>query len=133
MHGHWRLTMPDAVMSASDKKTSYKKGLIAEKSAALLLRLKGYKILQCRYKTRYGEIDIIARQGRLVAFVEVKARRDQRTALEAVSLRSQKRIYDTASYFLSEYPDFQDYDMRFDVISVAPGKFPVHFENMWQA
>lgn len=123
------LTMPGAAMSASD--TSYKKGLMAEKMAALLLRIKGYKILQSRYKTRFGEIDLIARQGKTLIFVEVKARPDERRALEAISLRAQKRIYDTASFYLAEHPDFQNFEMRFDVISVAPGKLPVHSENMW--
>ncbi len=112
-------------------KTAYAKGLYAETLATMMLRVKGYKILKTRYKTRFGEIDIIASKKNLLAFIEVKARKDKAGALEAVSLKSQERIANAARFFLSEYPDYNNFDMRFDVISVIPGKVPNHHKNMW--
>jgi len=66
------------------RKTGYSKGLRAETLAAWYLRFKGYRILAMRYKTRVGEIDLIARRGRSLVFAEVKWRPDRRTAMEAV-------------------------------------------------
>ncbi|MEZ5759409.1 MAG: YraN family protein [Emcibacteraceae bacterium] len=58
------------------KKKAYKWGQLAELFASLMLRFKGYSIVARRYKTRVGEIDIIARKGPLTIFCEVKARDD---------------------------------------------------------
>ena len=125
--------MPAVVMSISENDmTAHARGLATEKAAALLLRLKGYKILAQRYKTPSGEIDIIAAKGRTVSFVEVKRRRDTDTALYAISPRAQRRITQTAEIFLAENPQYADYNMRFDVISQRSGHFPMHHKNMWQ-
>lgn len=112
--------------------TSYKKGLWAEKAAIILLRLKGYRILEHRYKTPYGEIDVIARRGETIAFVEVKARKSKQDALEAISPKAQKRIYDAAALYLSAHTEYSAFEMRFDVISVMPGQLPIHDQDMWR-
>ena len=64
-------------------KKTYQFGLFAEKIAILLLRLKGYQILKWRYKSYYGEIDIVAKKSRVIIFVEVKAR-IKKTLIEEV-------------------------------------------------
>lgn len=113
-------------------KTAHSKGLYAEKLAAVMLRVKGYKILKTRYKTGHGEIDLIVSRGKLLAFVEVKSRKSKRDTLEAVHIRAQQRIANAAQMFLAEHPEYAEYDMRFDVVSVCPSAMPIHHENMWQ-
>ena len=113
-------------------KTAHAKGLYAESLAVISLRVRGYKILKKRYKTSFGEIDIIAARKNTLIFVEVKARKNKGDALEAVIPRAQRRIADTAAMFLAKHPEYQNYDMRFDVISVCPASLPIHHENMWQ-
>lgn len=82
------------------------------------LRLKGYAILSCNYRCRFGEIDIVARKGRYLAFVEVKLRKSSAfgEAKEFVDRRKQERLKATALLWLEEH----DYDLqpRFDVIEV---------------
>ena len=74
-------------------------GRLAESAAAWLLRLKGYRILARRYATPVGEIDLVARKGELVLFVEVKRRTHAATALEALLPRQQRRIARAAALF----------------------------------
>jgi putative endonuclease len=57
-----------------DRKKAHGLGIFAERAAVLILRLKGYRILACRYRVRDGEIDIVARRADTIAFVEVKVR-----------------------------------------------------------
>ena len=114
------------------KRGTYQTGLYAEAAAAMMLRVKGYKILAKRYKTSFGEIDLVAAKKDWLIFVEVKARAKQRKAREAVSRKSQSRIANAAKIFLAEHPLYMNANMRFDVVTVAPGQFPRHHENMWQ-
>jgi putative endonuclease len=113
--------------------TSYSKGIFAESMAALYLKAKGYKILEMRYKTKYGEIDIIAIKSGVLVFAEVKARADKAQALESVTPRTQKRIANSALYFLSENEIYNDYDMRFDFIGIVNGFSIHHLDNAWEA
>jgi len=118
------------------KAQTYDKGVEAEKSAANWLRLKGYKILETRYKTKFGEIDLIISKNNLIAFVEVKARADKGTALESITPKMQKRITQAAMYYISQN-DVQDYDLRFDVVTVSPSFLGMstieHLDNAWEA
>ena len=104
---------------------------MAEHAAELMLRLKGYRILERRYKTSYGEVDLIAKTGETLAFIEVKARKAEADALEAIGLKSQKRIMDAAMMFIAKNPAYQNYEMRFDVVTLNPGGLPRHYKNMW--
>ena len=98
-------------------------GRWGEDQAVNYLRRQGVKILKRNYRTPVGEIDIIARQKRLLIFIEVKARRTVRygTPQEAVGLRKQRQIVRTAQWYLSEKRT-DKLQPRFDVISVIPGK-----------
>jgi putative endonuclease len=114
-----------------EKRRAYRDGHWAEIVAAAILRLKGYRILHRRFKTPLGEIDIIARRGTTVAFVEVKRRATRQEALEAVTPRSRQRISRAARWYLGKNPKLDSLDLRFDVIALAPGRLPCHIKNAW--
>ena len=111
---------------------AYIRGLSAEFLCVWLLRLKGYRILARRYRGPAGEIDIIARRGRLIAAIEVKARASLTEALESVSKRQQKRITQTLLYFQSRHPRLAGLDYRFDVMWVGPRRAPKHILDAWR-
>jgi len=108
-------------------------GRRAERAAVWLLRLKGYRILARRFRVPVGEIDIVARRGHTVAFIEVKARASEGAALESVTPRQQRRIGRAALVFLQQHPAYDDFDLRFDLIAVTPGNFPRHHLDAWRA
>jgi putative endonuclease len=108
---------------------AFQLGISAESRAALLLIAKAYRIVARRWKTPFGEIDIIARRRRMLVFAEVKARATLDGAAEAVSERSRRRIIAAAELWLARHPDDAKSDIRFDVILVAPGKMPRHIPN----
>ena len=111
------------------KRAAYRKGWLAEYAAALFLISKGYRVEAMRYRTKGGEIDIIARKGQLVIFVEVKARHDLQTAVDAVSHQARQRIAAAASQWLSKQTDFAALSTRFDIIAVRPLRLPQHFRD----
>lgn len=108
------------------------RGRAAERRAALWLRLKGYSILAARVKLPVGEIDLIARKGRLIAFVEVKARARRDDALGCVSVQSWQRISRAAEAWMGQRPAFVDYGWRYDIIALAPGQLPHHLKDAWR-
>lgn len=108
---------------------AYKFGILAEKIAIILLFLKGYKILNWRYKTRFGEIDIIAKKSNLIVFVEVKARSSKFNVEEVLTNHQINRIKSAAQIFLTKKPQFQNYDLRFDFIEVSRFLWPKHYSN----
>ncbi|MDR3179827.1 MAG: YraN family protein [Holosporaceae bacterium] len=109
--------------------TKYK-GHAGEIAAALLLILKGYRILARRYRTSCGEIDIIAKRGKLVIFVEVKVRRDLQKCSDAVTYRQVQRIRRASEIFLQRRRDLKECQTRYDVILMAGWQLPVHIENI---
>ncbi len=111
------------------RKKALRRGLAAEYIAALFLMLKGYRILALRYRTKLGEIDIIARKGDLAVFVEVKARADEMGAVDAVSYTSQNRIRAASDLWLARQRDYALLSQRYDIITILPGKLPRHFPN----
>lgn len=115
-----------------DRLRAYKHGNRSEWLAAMALRLKGYRIVARNFRTRAGEIDIVARRGDLVAIVEVKARGDLAMAMEAVGSVAQRRIEAAADHWLSRQPDHARLSVRFDLVAVLPRRWPVHVENLFQ-
>lgn len=117
------------------KINSYQKGVRAEFWAAMILRLKGYKILARRYKTPVGEIDLIACKKDVVAFVEVKERACIDTALSAVTPQMRRRITRAARYFLADQCRYADnkYTLRFDLMALSGFSSWKHLDNAWQA
>ena len=112
---------------------AFQRGLSAESRAALLLIAKAYRILARRWKTPFGEIDIVARRGSVVVFVEVKARDSIDGAVEAVTERTKRRIVGAAELWLARHPQHAKGGIRFDVIVVTPGKLPRHIVNAFIA
>ena len=108
-----------------------RKGRWAELRASLLLTLKGYQIIERRYKSPLGEIDIIAKRGDLLAFVEVKARQSRESAINAVSHTAQRRICAAAGMFFSRRPDLATFDVRYDIIAVTGWRM-FHLRDMWR-
>ncbi len=94
------------------------KGAVGEVLAARFLREKGYHILASNYRCRQGEIDIIAVDGRYIAFVEVKTRRTDAlvSPREAVTAAKRRRLLQTAAIYLSH--NTTDKQPRFDVVEV---------------
>lgn len=108
------------------------RGRRAEYWAEVLLRLKGYQILERRYKTKLGEIDIIARTRDILVFVEVKRRTDLETAHASLHPQNLHRIEDTASLYQSKNDKYYDHAMRFDAVFVLPKFRIVHLKDAWR-
>lgn len=102
------------------------KGHIAEAIAALLLILKGYRILARRYKVKSGEIDIIALRGERLAFVEVKLRSNKKAALEALTIQQQKRIINASKFWLNKHVVYKKYQVSYDYVIFLPWHLPSH-------
>lgn len=109
------------------------RGRRAETLAVLLLRLKGYRILARRLRLPSGEIDIVAARGRTVAFIEVKARDDLTAATWSVTPRQRRRLLGAASQFMARDPRHGGADLRFDLMLVAPRRWPRHVVDAWRA
>jgi len=93
--------------------------------------MKGYTILAQNWRCAAGEIDIIAKRGTVLAFVEVKYRPTRHQALEAITSRQQQRIYQAASLFLAEQNGYDAYTIRFDAIALSKQSLPYHLCNAW--
>jgi putative endonuclease len=112
---------------------AFRTGLSAESRAAAYLLAKGYRILARRFRTRYGEIDIVARRRNLLTFVEVKARATLDDAAYAISPHQQHRIVAAAQMWLANHPEHANFDCRFDAILVAPKSLPRHLMAAFDA
>lgn len=123
--------MPTAI----ERRRAFRRGHAAESAAAWLLRCKGYRIVARRVRTPLGEIDIIARRGRLTAFVEVKQRLLRDVALEAVSPRQARRLVAAARWWIAAQPAALtgQGDWRFDIVAVTPYLLPRHLPNAFGA
>jgi putative endonuclease len=121
-------------MAATDaRRAAEKRGRHAEAVAAWFLRFKGYRILARRYRTPAGEIDLIAKRGRTVVFVEVKQRPGEEAALEAVTAKGRARIARAAAIWVSHHPAAVGLDHRFDVILAPPGSLPRHLTAVFDS
>ena len=107
-------------------------GRFAETRCALGLRLKGYRILARRVRSHAGEIDIVARRGKTLAFVEVKARQSLDTAIESVTPRQRARIESAARLYLAHAPHLAALELRFDVMLVVGWRWPRHIMDAWR-
>ncbi len=99
-------------------------GRFAETAAEWALRLKGYRIIARRWTCRFGEIDVIARRGDLIIFVEVKARPDRAAALGAITGAKSQRILKTARSWMTAHDGMGRHSYRVDAMIVAPWRWP---------
>jgi putative endonuclease len=106
-------------------------GRQAETLAMLLLCCKGYRILARRLRNAGGEIDLVAKNlAGIVCFIEVKNRPDDATAVAAVSKVQRARIVKAAQIYFSRKKAPRG--VRFDVVSVTPGRLPCHIRDAWR-
>lgn len=123
------MTRPPALK----RQQAERRGHFAEARAAMMLRLKGYRILDQRWKSSAGEIDLVIRPGKVIAFTEVKMRAEADDALASLSPRQRRRIVAAAHMWLAANPDAIDCDCRFDIVLVTPYQWPKHMPNAFAA
>ena len=106
------------------------RGRRAETLAAWWLRLHGWRILARRARIAGGEVDLVAKRGRTVAFVEVKQRRSDDAAALALDEYRLRRVAVAAERLAPRYARPGD-DIRIDAIFLVPGRLPKHLANVW--
>jgi putative endonuclease len=107
-----------------------RQGRRAETIAAWWLRLKGWRILAVRARTPVGEVDLVARRGRTLAFVEVKARGGSDAAALALDDFRLRRVARAAEALAPRYARADD-TIRIDAVFIVPGRLPRHVEHVW--
>ena len=113
------------------RRSAEARGRWAEWLAIVWLSAKGYRILDHRARTAAGEIDLVARRGEHVVFIEVKARARLEDALAATGPRQRGRIVRAAALWLSRHEAFRRFFPRYDLFLVVPGRLPVHYRAAW--
>tara|TARA_R110002012_G_scaffold41124_1_gene112825 strand:+ start:175 stop:573 length:399 start_codon:yes stop_codon:yes gene_type:complete len=121
----------DALTRRDARRRAQRYGAVAELLCRLILRLKGYRVLASRLRTRVGEIDILAERGRVLAVIEVKARPTEAAALEAVSLAQRRRLERAALWVQRGNSRLAHHCLRFDLFAVAHWRIPRHIQNAW--
>lgn len=116
---------------ADRRRRAERGGRRAEFLASLALMAKGFSILERRFKTPAGEIDLIAKRGPLLVFAEVKARGTADQAVEAVTAPARRRIERAAGLFLSRRAHLADCVMRYDILAVS-GLRVRHKPDAWR-
>ncbi|MGQ0559662.1 MAG: YraN family protein [Sphingosinicella sp.] len=114
-----------------DRQRAERGGRRAERIAAWWLRLKGWRILAVRSRTSVGEIDLVARRGRTLAFVEVKARAGQEEADWALDDWRLRRVVQAAEALAPRYARPDD-EIRIDAVYIVPGRLPRHLADVWR-
>ncbi len=108
-----------------------RRGRSAETLAAMYLRLKGWRILARRARVAGGEVDLVARRGNVLAFIEVKARASADAAAFALDEYRLRRVAVAAERLAPRFMRAGD-DVRIDAIYVVPRRLPRHLPNVWQ-
>ena len=106
------------------------RGRKAETLAAWWLRLRGWRILARRARVPGGEVDLVARRGRIVAFIEVKQRRDEENAAWALDHYRLRRVAVAAERLAPRYVTEGD-NIRIDALFIGPRRLPCHMPNVW--
>jgi putative endonuclease len=108
-----------------------RRGRLGEHLCRWHLRLRGWRILACDWRSPVGEIDILARRRGVLAVIEVKSRPDFATGAAAVLPRQRRRIARATEAFLALRPDLAVLAVRFDVMVVVPRRLPQHLPGAW--
>jgi putative endonuclease len=116
----------------AERRAAERKGRVAEGLAALAYLIRGYEILDRRFRASGGEADLIVRRGRLIAFVEVKSRKDDEAAILAVTPKNRRRLEQAAARYLALRPYFGEFAVRYDIAAVAGFRVTV-VRDAWRA
>jgi putative endonuclease len=119
-------------MARAGRRSAERRGRRAEWLAAVRLMLAGYRIVARNFRAPVGEIDLIARRGRTLAFVEVKTREGHAAAAWSISPRQQARVRRAAEAFLATRPELATFSLRFDAMLLAPWRLPQHVMDAWR-
>lgn len=109
---------------------SRKAGRTGEAWAAAWLMLKGYQILGFRLKVGKGDIDLLARRGKVLAVVEVKRRATPELALESLLPDQRDRLLSAARLLMARRKGLTNLELRLDVVALSPGRWPRHFRGL---
>lgn len=101
------------------RQAAERRGRRAEALVAIAYALRGYQILARRFRAPGGEIDLVVRKGRLIAFVEVKQRRDTDAAILAVTPANRRRLEQAGRNFLARRPQFAEFAVRYDIAAAS--------------
>ena len=115
------------------RQRAQRRGRFAEWLCLWHLRMRGWRILARGWRCPSGEIDILARRGRVLAIIEVKSRNELDAAASALAPRQRRRIARAAEAFLLSRPDLARLEPRFDLMLVAPLRVPQHWPGAWRA
>jgi putative endonuclease len=115
------------------RQRAQRRGRLAEWMCLWHLRLRGWRIVARGWRCPSGEIDILARRGKVLAVIEVKSRGELVAAASALAPRQRRRIVRAAEAFLTQRSDLAGLDLRFDVMLVAPLHLPRHWRGAWRA
>ena len=118
--------------TALERRQAERRGRRAEMLAELVLLFRGFRVVARRFKTKAGEVDLIARRGDLVLMVEVKARASLTEAMDAVTPTALRRIEAAGDIWLGRQPDYGQLSIRYDLIAVLPRRWPRHVPSIWQ-
>lgn len=125
---------PKKTKTKAEKQAFEKAGRRAENLASFYLRLKGYRILERRFKVRQGEVDIVARKGNIIAMIEVKQRASEEAADKSVSYENQSRLMDAAEIYIHQNRSLQnvEFELRYDFLYVI-GRWKIrHITDAFQ-
>jgi putative endonuclease len=114
---------------STNRKAAQNRGRFAEALAAIALQLKGWRIEERNFRCRGGEIDIVARKGNLIAFVEVKARSSIEEALHSVGPQTRQRVAAAGREWIARRRDQHKLSWRHDIVAVRPMRWPVHLPD----
>ncbi|KAA5803786.1 YraN family protein [Alkalicaulis satelles] len=116
-----------------DRRAAERRGRRAEALAALWLQLTGWRILARRARTAAGELDLVARRGDVLAFIEVKERATVEAGLEAVGTRQRARLIRAGSLWRARRDDLARLQPRYDLMVIAPWRWPLHVTGAFDA
>ena len=117
---------------ARSRQAAYRHGHVAEALATLVLLAKGFHPIARRYRTPLGELDLVVKRGRTIAFVEVKARALRDEALDSVGRAAERRIVDAADLWLAQHPAAAGLDLRYDMVVVTQWRLPLHLADAFR-
>lgn len=124
--------MKPSTKKNKDRQRAEKSGRLGEFYAELWMRLQFLQLIARRYKSPVGEIDLVMKRGKLLVFVEVKARTNRNQLDAALETVNQSRIIAATHHFLAHHKNMTSCDIRFDVILVAPWRLPTHMPDAFR-